>query len=255
MGLHTNKAEGMRENHDVVGELLYRTPNNRWQEWAMSNAHEQQIDFLKRLAKGIAAQFGSNCEVVVHDLKSSNPSSTIVAIENGQVSGRKLGDGPSNVVLKALRTDPTKLHDKLAYLTKTEDGKVLKSSTIFFRDENGDPSAIFAINYDTTLFMAMQDELRSFTALTDAPSPNPETIPHNVTDLLDELIEQSVRIVGKPVALMNKDDKVKAIGFLNESGAFLITKSGQKVCNYFGISKYTLYSYMDEAKQVAAAEA
>lgn len=216
--------------------------------------HQQQIDFLKRLARGVAAQFGDNCEVVVHDLKSSDPDSTIVAIENGQITGRKVGDGPSNVVLKALRTDPGKLHDKLAYLTKTEDGKVLKSSTIFFRDEDGEPSAIFAINYDTTLFMAMQEVLKGFTALTDAPDQNPETIPHNVTDLLDELIEQSVRIVGKPVALMSKEDKVRAIGFLNDSGAFLVTKSGQKVCNYFGISKYTLYSYMDEAKRAAGQE-
>lgn len=210
--------------------------------------HASNIDFLKRLAKGIAAQFGSNCEVVVHDLKSEDPTSTIVAIENGHISGRKIGDGPSNVVLKALRSDPAKLHDHLAYLTKTENGKVLRSSTIFFRDENGESEAIFAINFDTTLFMAMKGFLEDFTALSSSMPQEPETIPHNVTDLLDELIEQSVRIVGKPVALMTKEDKVKAIGFLNDSGAFLVTKAGQKVCNYFGISKYTLYSYMDEAK-------
>ncbi len=214
---------------------------------------DQQMDFLKRLAHGVAAQFGNNCEVVVHDLKSPDPTSTIVYIENGHLSGRKLGDGPSSVVLKALRTDPRKLHDRLAYLTKTENGTVLKSSTIFFRDEDGTPSAIFAINYDTSLFMAMQDVLRGFTKLTDEPDPDPDTIPHNIGDLLDELIEQSVRIVGKPVALMTKEDKIKAIGFLNDSGAFLVTKSGQKVCNYFGISKYTLYSYMDEAKSRAEA--
>ena len=53
---------------------------------------------------------------------------------------------------------------------------------------------------------------------------------------------------GKPVALMNKDDKVRAIRFLNESGAFLVTKSGDKVAKYFGISKYTLYSYIDANK-------
>ena len=29
----------------------------------------------------------------------------------------------------------------------------------------------------------------------------------------------------------------------------MITKSGPKVCQVFGISKYTLYSYLDEAKQ------
>ena len=76
----------------------------------------------------------------------------------------------------------------------------------------------------------------------------PKEITHNVNDLLDHLIEESVALVGKPVALMNKDDKVTAIQFLNDSGAFLITKSGDKVANYFGISKYTLYSYIDVNK-------
>ncbi len=44
---------------------------------------------------------------------------------------------------------------------------------------------------------------------------------------------------------MTKEDKIKAINFLNDAGAFLITKSGDKVAKYFGISKYTLYSYVD----------
>ena len=65
---------------------------------------------------------------------------------------------------------------------------------------------------------------------------------------LEHLIEESVALVGKPVPLMNKEDKVTAIQFLNDAGAFLITKSGDKVANYFGISKYTLYSYIDVNK-------
>ena len=95
--------------------------------------------------------------------------------------------------------------------------------------------------------LAMEDMLRQFTA-TEMPNMEPERISRNVSDLLDELIDQSVAIVGKPVALMTKEDKVRAIHFLNDTGAFLITKSGDKVCKFFGISKYTLYSYIDEAK-------
>lgn len=206
-----------------------------------------EIKFLSQLAKGIARQFGPNCEVVVHDLGTAEPERSIVAIENGHVSGRQLGDGPSHVVWEALKTDPKKLEDRLAYLTRTENGKILKSSTIFLRDDEGKISGIFAINYDITMMKTMEEQLRLFTA-TDSNGDEPQTIIHNVNDLLEELIEQSAKLVGKPVALMNKEDKVKAIGFLNDSGAFLITKSGQRVCNFFGISKYTLYSYIDEAK-------
>ena len=82
----------------------------------------------------------------------------------------------------------------------------------------------------------------------DQVQAEPERI-INVNNVLDELVEQSVALVGKPVALMNKDDKIKAIRFLNESGAFLVTKSGDKVAKYFGISKYTLYSYIDANKK------
>jgi predicted transcriptional regulator YheO len=44
---------------------------------------------------------------------------------------------------------------------------------------------------------------------------------------------------------MNREDKIKAIRFLQDKGAFLITKSGDKVSKYFGISKFTLYNYID----------
>ena len=206
-----------------------------------------EIAFLTQLAKGVARQFGQNCEVVVHDLCATEEDHSIVAIENGHVTGRRLGDGPSHVVWEALKSDPSKLEDRLCYLTKTEDGKILKSSTIFLRDEDGKVSGIFAINYDITMMKAMEDQLRVFTSA-DAQEQEPETITHNVNDLLEELIKQSAQLVGKPVALMNKEDKVKAIRFLNESGAFLITKAGQRVCNFYGISKYTLYSYIDESK-------
>nr|WP_207758015.1 helix-turn-helix transcriptional regulator [Pseudoflavonifractor phocaeensis] len=206
------------------------------------------MQFLFKLAKGIASQFGPNCEVVVHDLATNDPESSIVAIENGQVTGRKVGDGPSHVVLEALRGENSQLQDHLSYLTKTRDGKILKSTTIYIRDDDGDPIGIFGINYDITLMLAMETALKQFTA-TEKEEKEPEAISRNVSDLLDELIEQSVKIVGKPVALMTKEDKVKAVQFLNETGAFLITKSGDKVCKFFGISKYTLYSYIDEAKE------
>ncbi|NLQ12349.1 transcriptional regulator [Olsenella sp. KGMB02461] len=210
-----------------------------------------RIEFLSRLAKGLACEFGSNCEVVIHDLEAEDLQHTVVAIENGHVSGRNLGDGPSNVVLQSLRRDPEALKDRYAYITRTEDGRILKSTTIFYREEDGNPSALLSINFDITMLIAAQSSINALTAHEASAEENAPTIPHNVSDLLDDLIEQSVKLVGKPVALMNKAERIKAIGFLNDAGAFLVRQSSQKVCSYFGISKYTLYSYLDEAKAAA----
>ena len=209
---------------------------------------KEQLDFYKRLAHALALQFGSSCEVVVHDLETKDPSHSIVAIENGHVTGRKLGDGPSHVVLEALHAGDAKLEDHLCYLTRTPDGKILKSSTVFIRDEDGHAVGIFAINYDITILRAMGDTIAEVVGTEPSAPREPEPIVRSVADLLDDLIEQSVQLVGTPVALMSKEEKVRAIRYLNDTGAFLITKSGPKVCKFFGISKYTLYSYLDEAR-------
>lgn len=65
-----------------------------------------QIEFYKRLAHGLALQFGPNCEVVVHDLETEDVDHSIVVIENGHVSGRKLGDGPSHIVFESMHEAP-----------------------------------------------------------------------------------------------------------------------------------------------------
>ena len=211
----------------------------------------QQLDFLKQLAHGLAVQFGPSCEVVIHDLSGKDLDKSIVYIENGEVSNRHAGDGPSGIVLETLRSDPAKVRDRLAYLTKTADGRILKSSTMYIRDERGNIAYIFSLNYDITALLTVESALRDLTHTEPAdPSERetdaPRTITHNVTELLDQLIEQAIARVGKPVALMNKDDKVAVVQYLNNAGAFLITKSGDKISSLLGISKFTLYSYMDK---------
>ena len=206
------------------------------------------LDFLKQLAHGLAIQFGSSCEIAIHDLKTKDLEKSIVYLENGHVSNRQTGDGPSGIVLETLQSDPSTIHDKLSYLTKTEDGRILKSSTFYIRDDDGSISYIFSLNYDITAFTAASTAIQSLIAtkdnLPDLTGDSPRQITHNVNELLDLLIEQAVAKVGKPVAMMNKDDKVAVVQYLDHAGAFLITKSGDKVSSYLGISKFTLYSYI-----------
>lgn len=209
---------------------------------------EKRLEMLKQLAAGIAAQFGSNCEVVIHDVSSNHPDHSIVHIENGHVSGRKVGDGASQVVLDQMASQTEHPQDHLCYLTRTPDGKILKSSTVYIRNSKGKVSAILAINYDISKLLMVESAVHDLISTGEPQQEEPEKIV-NVNDLLEELIQQSVSLVGKPVALMNKEDKVRAIRFLNQNGAFLVTKSGDKIAKYFGISKYTLYSYIDTKQQ------
>ena len=209
---------------------------------------EQLKTTLCALAHAIALHYGKSCEVAVHDLTGDNAAdSSIIYIENGEVTGRKVGDGASAVVLEELIRAEENHEDRIGYFTKTSDGKVLKSTTVYIRDDSGRVAAIFSINHDITALSVAASAITEMTA--PATACEPEKITPHVGELLDELLWMSTELIGKPVHLMNKEDKQRAIRYLNSKGALLITKSGDKIAKYFGISKFTLYSYIDTKEE------
>lgn len=212
---------------------------------------DSSLEMLVSTAHGIARQFGKDCEVCIHDLSVKDLEHTIIFIINGHVSGRKIGDGASKVVLETLEAIEKGdiIVDHLGYRTTTQDGRILKSSTVFLKDSTGKYRWVLGINYDVTALMNVDAALQSIATVESHDSNGDGQIPLNVNDLLDNLINQSVKRIGKPPALMNKEEKIQAIQFLRDAGAFLITKSGDKVSNFYGISKFTLYSYIDQSKK------
>lgn len=213
------------------------------------------LENLTFIAHGIAHQFGDDCEVCIHDLKTRDPEHSIIYIINGHVTGRSIGDAPSKIVLKSIEalSNGERLTDHLCYLTKGAGGKLLKSSTIFIRDREGEFHYVLSINLDISALVSLSHMVKSIIHVEDDENAlsekKTEAIPNSVGELLDNLIDQSVALIGKVPAMMTKEEKVKAINYLNDTGAFLIQKSGDKISNYFGISKFTLYSYIDVKKK------
>ena len=85
----------------------------------------------------------------------------ILYIENGHVSRRSAKAGPSHVVLEAMRDGRKDIPDHYNYLTKTHDGRILRSSTIYIKDEDGRVTGVFAINYDMTELMMTQSVINA----------------------------------------------------------------------------------------------
>jgi predicted transcriptional regulator YheO len=199
---------------------------------------------LAKVAKGIAAQFGPNCEVLVHDLTKKSSRKTIAIIENGQVTGRKVGDDASEIVLEAIRKQTVSEH--FNYIRHTSDGRMLKSSTIPLAGQDKKTIvALFCINYDISDLVLANNTLTEFIAASKEDDDF-DTIVTNVNDMLDGLIREAHKLIGKPVSKMTKEDKVRAILYLDEKGALLIKKSSERIAKFFGISKYTLYNYLEK---------
>lgn len=206
------------------------------------------IKLIKSMMKLIAAEFGPQCEVVLHDWSKAYDK-TIIAIENGHVSGRKVGDGGSNLGLEVMR-GTTDGSNQLNYLTQLNDGRILRSSSLYLEDDEGKKIGALCINRDITNLIRMQDQLSEITLMSNsAPSgsaENREFFTTDVNELLNHLLQEGIRQAGKSPEFMTKEEKKQVIHYLDQKGALLITRSGPKICQALGISKFTLYNYLEE---------
>lgn len=205
-------------------------------------------EFLLDLCKGLANHFGEKCEVVYHDL-TKDYDQTIVFIENGHITGRNVGGPGTNEGLKMFKAvkDGLQPLNYATYLSRTKDGKVLKSTSIYIRDKENNVVGSICLNFDVTEVTILQNFLKSLTETSD-DNITKEYYSNDINSLLDDMIEESIAVVGRPISQMSKEDKVKSLHYLDDRGAFLIKKAGDRICRIFNISKNTLYNYLDEPR-------
>ncbi len=206
----------------------------------------EEIATFEHIMKGVAAQFGKNCEVVLHDYEKSYDQ-TIVRIENGHVTGRSIGDCGTNLGLEVLRGTDTN-GDKYNYITQTKEGKILRSTSIYLKNDEGKIIGSLCMNWDITDFYLCENVMKELVQVELGTNEVQEMITDNVSDLLDSLIQDSIKYVGKPVINMTKEDKIKGLKYLDSKGAFLIKKAGDKIVKFYDISKYTLYNYLEQSE-------
>ncbi|WES67304.1 helix-turn-helix transcriptional regulator [Superficieibacter sp. HKU1] len=211
---------------------------------------QESLDFLLPMMEGIAGQFGDNCEVVLHD-HSQGLESSIIAIINGHVTGRKVGDPSSNLGLEVLRGSDVN-GDRHNYFTKTREGKTLRSTSVYLRNNQKQVIGALCINLDISDILQAEKMLNKMAGRPDNAPTSPkevnEVFVKDVSELLDYLIAECMTLIDVPVSNMTRQDKLNAIKFFDDKGVFLIKKSGERICEFLNISKYTLYAYLGELR-------
>ncbi len=209
-----------------------------------------EMPFFKQMLDMLEQQLGSKSEIVLHDL-TADYDHTIVDIRNGHVTNRKIGDCGSNLGLRVL-SGTVKDGDMYNYITHTKNAAILRSSTMFIKSDEGKVIGSICINQDITKSVEFEQYLHDNNQYwlyekneEKKQNEGKEIFVNNVGELTEYLLQEAFNHVGKPVNTMDKDDKCQFLKYLDERGAFIITKAGEKACDFLGISKYTLYNYLD----------
>ena len=116
--------------------------------------------------KLLAAFSGPNCEVVLHDL--SDPVHSVVRVENGEVTGRAVGQGLRHLVpnlLRMPRTDDGGLSSESPNLLPVywlrSRGRLIRALSLLIRDDAGEVVGVLCINQDVTNVSASAGQLQA----------------------------------------------------------------------------------------------
>ena len=103
------------------------------------------------------------------------------------------------------------------------------------------------INLDVSTGQAFLKEMSQFFSLGEVQENTEETeVGEDVASILDNLIENILSEMD--LTGMNRKKAVEIVKFMDEKGIFLVKGAVEKVADKLGVSKVTIYSYLDEAK-------
>lgn len=205
----------------------------------------------------LAAAIGNNTEIVVHDL--TNPSSSVLKIANGHVSGRAVGDsmfsGPDGDLgfagLLSARNAASPSSEPLViadYTTVTAKGTKLKSATTVYRDAAGVAFASLCINVDLSdveiAHAALGRLLRQYSS-----ENTPQNAQTDLESMMEEIIDSSLSQSGRAGKPMNKREKLEAVRVMQDRGMFIVKGGVEKAASKLGVTRYTIYNYLDEIKK------
>lgn len=140
-------------------EALYKKYNGR----TIEEDSEEYLENYKRIVRLIGNTFkGLGIEVLLHDLM--NPSRSIVAIEEGGVTGRTLGNGTTNLVIDLKKRKDLK-SDKLNYELNIGARKFKCTTIPIYRKEYDLVGAIcinIDVNYISEYVLHQHDAIEEF---------------------------------------------------------------------------------------------
>lgn len=218
------------------------------------------MQLLAGTVRAVGCVLPRNVELVLHDLRK--PETSIVEIVNAHVTGRKQGDS----VLAGLRTDKAFVDAMtegaepvvlvLDYATSTGQGKPLRSSSAFYRISGERPFASVCVNVDKENIGDAIRILQGLAQLDVAPPAAPaETAApghDHIEDLIQEIIGLAADAPPERGRAGTKQSNLLAVQRMQERGMFLIKGAVEKAASALGVSRYTIYNYLDELKKADA---
>jgi predicted transcriptional regulator YheO len=205
------------------------------------------LESMRPLVHMVATSVGPNCEVVLHDLRT--PNSSVIEIA-GNLSERHVG-APVNEISRWLLAQGKDVEEKTNKLIRTARGRTLKSSAMLLRGRDGKAFGVFCINIDVTEFISVS-RIMADMACSEEVAPRPPKLGDDIAYVVQTVIAAEETKTGIRLNIGVREDRLRLLRALQAHGVFTLKRAVPRLAEHFGVSRATIYSYLNETNGAAA---
>lgn len=199
---------------------------------------EALLRSVEPLVAGIAATFGPHCEVVLHDFRY--PEKSIRALA-GSVTARHVGGAMSEIGLGVLAQGDA-AEDRLNYITRTADGRTIKSSTMVLRTRSGRVAGALCVNLDISELRLAATSILSLIGTVPDPAVTTTVFSDDIGEVIETVVAQEESRLGRVLARDTRNGRQAIIGALDARGVFNLPHAAQQVAAHLKVSRATVYA-------------
>ena len=211
--------------------------------------HSKNREILEHYIKSgevIAEMFAPYLEVIIHDLQT--PEHSIIAIFNNHITGRKIGDGTSDIGYKKLEDE---LPDKIVnYNNQSPSGTDLKSSSLTIRNRDDEIIGSMGLNFDLSSFVNVKEFFEIFTktfTLDNLPKQE-EFFRWSVKDDIQQALNIYIASHDLQGKVLNRKDKLNVVAYMKKDGHIKKKGAISILSEMLAITRPTLYKYIKEVQ-------
>lgn len=197
------------------------------------------LETYKITIKGLSLLFGKQCEFVLHSLE--NLENSVIAIENGYLSGRKIGSPITDRALKFLERHTEKELDTTVYDTQFTSGKNARSLTIPIKNKTK-IIALLCINMNIDLSIEELFQMFSKVENNVSKKNEKEIFSKSIDEMMQNMIDTYYYEVANDNSVAYSEKNKEIILRLKNVGFFNLKGGAESIAQRLSISVHTVYA-------------
>ncbi|MGE5484804.1 MAG: helix-turn-helix domain-containing protein [Ignavibacteriales bacterium] len=216
------------------------------------SSEAELIELMTPILRAIARGLGPSCEASLTRFTAGGEG-VILAIENGGVTGRRVGDPAADFA--PIGDEAAGGPAGIPRIVTGVNGREFRCVSAHLPVAGG-----MAAGHRFFVTVVVEVTVAGLAAaflggLLEAGGTGQEGLRYDLRAALPSMLKEAEALVGRPISMMNRDEKLKVIRELDSRGAFLLRNSVEDVARALQVSRFTVYNYLDDIRQSQPGEA